>query len=87
MLNNIVRQQTLTSVANQLSIQQTVGGHAGLPFTNTEENLMRDIFGQDKLKLKATEAARYFGCENCGRKIAGGRYAQHMAKCLDRRRK
>lgn len=44
-----------------------------------------DIYGNDKLKLKMAEASRYFTCDTCGRKIAGGRFAQHVHKCLERK--
>lgn len=45
----------------------------------------KDIYGQDKIKLKSSETSRYFECGNCGRQIAGGRFALHINKCLDRR--
>lgn len=54
---------------------------------NQLKDINKDIFGQDKTKLKANETSRYFSCENCGRKIAGGRFAQHVNKCLERKRK
>lgn len=47
----------------------------------------KDIYGQDKVKLKTSETSRYFECGNCGRQIAGGRFAQHINKCLERDRR
>ena len=38
-------------------------------------------------KLKQLETSRYFRCLNCGRNIAGGRFASHISKCLERKRK
>ncbi|KAK6459566.1 uncharacterized protein RJT20DRAFT_17064 [Scheffersomyces xylosifermentans] len=89
-VDNIVRQQTLATFANHVSIQQqTKGNHeSNVPvISNFEIGSTKDIFGQDKTKLKTSEASRYFSCENCGRKIAGGRFAQHVNKCLERRRR
>ncbi|ODV79224.1 SAGA-associated factor 11 [Suhomyces tanzawaensis NRRL Y-17324] len=87
MLENIVRQHTLVNIANRISIQKTVGSANGSSFSNTLVGSNRDIFGQDKQKLKSTETARYFQCENCSRKIAGARFAQHISKCLERRKR
>lgn len=47
----------------------------------------KDIYGQDKTKLKTSETSRYFECGNCGRQIAGGRFALHINKCLERDRR
>lgn len=46
-----------------------------------------DIFGNNQQKVKLSDSARYFECAQCGRKIAGTRYAQHISKCLERRRR
>lgn len=90
MLTNIVKQQTLTTIANHISIERETAGNHDENFphiTNLQVGLTLDIFGQDKNKLKVAETSRYFPCENCGRKIAGGRFASHVNKCLERRRK
>lgn len=92
MVENIVKQQTLTNMANIYSIQQTIdvgekGSAAYTAFTNTSIGSTKDIFGQDKQKLKTSDSSRYFNCDNCGRKISGGRFAQHVNKCLERRRR
>ncbi|KAG2736007.1 hypothetical protein G9P44_000097 [Scheffersomyces stipitis] len=89
-VDNIVRKQTLSSFARHVSVQsQTLGNHdTNVPvISNFAVGSNKDIFNQDKTKLKTSEASRYFSCENCGRKIAGGRYAQHVNKCLERRRR
>lgn len=52
-----------------------------------EHKATTDIFNQDKTKLKSNDTNRYFTCENCGRNISGGRFAQHINKCLERRRR
>lgn len=81
---NIVRQVSLSALSSN-SIQSAAGSAvidvAGLTGSS------KDIYGQDKLKLKTSEASRYFECGNCGRKIAGSRYAQHINKCLERDRR
>lgn len=87
MLDNILRQQTLTNIANRVSIQHMLAPDDGSEMTNHVVGSNKDIFGQDKQKLKMTEASRYFMCENCGRKVAGGRFALHVNKCLERKRK
>ncbi|EGW31662.1 uncharacterized protein SPAPADRAFT_62278 [Spathaspora passalidarum NRRL Y-27907] len=85
----IINQQTLTSYANHTSIKsQTARNEEQVQqITNLEEGSKLDVYGQDKIKLKSAETSRYFSCENCGRKIAGGRFASHVNKCLERRRK
>lgn len=84
MLENIIRQQALASLSRHLSLQKTVGDDSTIKFSQDPN---KDIFGQDKAKLKSNDTSRYFECENCGRKIAGGRFAQHVNKCLTRTRK
>lgn len=83
MLENIIRQQTLSSLSRHLSGQHTVGDESTINFSQDPN---KDIFGQDKSKLKSMDSSRYFVCENCRRKIAGGRFAQHVNKCLTRTR-
>ncbi|CAK7896504.1 SAGA-associated factor 11 [[Candida] anglica] len=85
LLDNIVRHQTLASVSRHRSLQETVGSKDPLQVPTYNVSSTKDIYGQDKLKLKSSEGSRYFQCENCGRKIAGGRFAQHINKCLDRK--
>lgn len=88
MLDNILRQQTLTSVSRYRSMQQTLGESCPKDILyNADPASTKDIFGQDKQKLKVAETSRYFQCENCGRNIAGGRLAQHTTKCLERKRR
>lgn len=85
---NIIRQVTLNNISKYKSMQETLGEN--LPekvITNVDLASSKDIYGQDKLKLKSSETSRYFECENCGRKIAGGRFAQHINKCLERKRR
>lgn len=40
----------------------------------------KDIYGNEK-----PTDVRYFGCMNCGRKIAGTRFAAHIERCLSGR--
>lgn len=91
MINNMVKQQVLASLTRFKSYQEAVGEdgkHATKDvIINEQLNLKNDIYGQDKAKLKSSETSRYFTCDNCGRKIAGGRFAQHMTKCLERKRR
>lgn len=88
MLDNILKQQTLASVSRYRSLKSTLGeNQKESVFINDAISSSKDIYGQDKQKLKMSETSKYFQCENCGRSIAGGRFAQHMTKCLERRRK
>ncbi|KAK6465706.1 hypothetical protein DFJ63DRAFT_333125 [Scheffersomyces coipomensis] len=90
MISIIIRQQTLQALTNHISrTQQTSSIPTAQTYTKefNQRDPNKDIFGQDKIKLKTSETSRYFPCENCGRKIAGSRYAQHINKCLDRKRK
>lgn len=84
MITNLIRQASLNSISRYRTLQQCVEGKYvdSLPSARAGGN--RDIFGNDKAKLKNSEASRYFECGNCGRQIAGGRFAQHINKCLDR---
>lgn len=85
MVESIVRQQTLACMSRHLALQSTVGDKTdSIHFT---DDSTKDIFGQDRSKLKSVESAKYFVCDNCTRKIAGGRFAQHVNKCLTRTRK
>ncbi|CAH2355974.1 SAGA-associated factor 11 [[Candida] railenensis] len=86
LIDNIVRQQTLQSVSRHRSLQENVANSSDAKITtNYQTTASKDIYGQDKLKLKTSEGSRYFQCENCGRKISGGRFASHINKCLERR--
>ncbi|CUM67610.1 uncharacterized protein PRCAT00005310001 [Priceomyces carsonii] len=88
MINNLIRQQILNNVARHQSIRETLGtDQVKSVILNTTVGSNKDIYGQDKEKLKAAETSKYLQCENCGRKIAGGRFAQHTNKCLDRARR
>ncbi|KAG4407299.1 hypothetical protein JTP64_002834 [Candida tropicalis] len=55
--------------------------------TNPIPEVSKEFLNQDKIKLKQIETSKYFQCNNCGRNIAGVRFAQHINKCLDRKRK
>lgn len=88
MLDNILRQQTLASVSRYRSLKETLGDNdKGSILISDTVSSTKDIYGQDKQKLKTSETSKYFLCENCGRSIAGGRFAQHIMKCLERKRK
>lgn len=43
----------------------------------------KDIFGSDKV----SDSSVYFVCDNCGRNIAGSRFAAHINRCLGGRNK
>lgn len=77
MVEGLVRRTTLNVVARN---------HAQ-PSPQLVNSPTLDIFGEDRLKVKTNDGARYFECSLCGRKIAGARYAQHISKCLERKRK
>ncbi|RCK64344.1 SAGA-associated factor 11 [Candida viswanathii] len=47
----------------------------------------KEFIEQDKVKMKQVETSKYWACNNCGRNIAGVRFALHINKCLDRKRK
>lgn len=86
MITNIIRQVSLSNISRfKTATGYTESG--GDVIKNYQINSTKDIFGQVKSKLKTSEASRYFLCGNCGRKIAGGRFAQHINKCLERDRK
>ncbi|CAI5758135.1 unnamed protein product [Candida verbasci] len=88
MINNIIKNEVLLNLSNHLSIEKQIGDNKeNNNFKFQETDSSKDIYGQDKMKLKTVESGRYFSCENCGRKIAGGRFAQHINKCLERKRK
>lgn len=82
MLESIIRKEVLAGWSRKLSLEKADGA---TPIYSTLAN--KDIFGQDRLKLKTQDSARYFECVNCQRKIAGARFAQHVNKCLTRTRK
>ncbi|OVF07117.1 putative SAGA-associated factor [Clavispora lusitaniae] len=86
MMANIVRQVSLSNLSRYRAINEFVEGGYQNVVTNTQMNSNKDIFGQNKTKLKSSETSRYFDCGNCGRQIAGGRFASHMNKCLERDR-
>lgn len=86
MFANIVRQVSLSNISRF----KTASGHTETmedAVKNYQIDSTKDIYGQGKTKLKQSEASRYFECGNCGRKIAGGRFAQHINKCLERDRR
>ncbi|CAK9439184.1 uncharacterized protein LODBEIA_P34080 [Lodderomyces beijingensis] len=90
MIRNQIRTQTLINYTNERAMQTQTVPSAETDSVVKQLNATdptKDIFGQDKSKLKAAESSRYFSCENCGRKIAGGRFASHVNKCLERKRK
>lgn len=83
---NIVRQITLNALSCN-SVQMSTGMKPIDVSDPATVSSSRDIYGQDKTKLKTSEASRYFECGNCQRKIAGSRFAQHINKCLERDRR
>lgn len=88
MIENAIRQQTLNKMSRYRCLQSISNTKEPVGvFINLELTSSKDIYGQDKQKLKTAESSRYFECDNCGRKIAGGRFAQHLNKCLERKRK
>ncbi|CAX43072.1 SAGA-associated factor, putative [Candida dubliniensis CD36] len=101
LINNIIKQHTLTSLTNikdhssllnssnaNLNSNGTASIIANNGGTSDENNTeMENSTIQDKSKLKQLETSRYFQCLNCGRNIAGGRFASHISKCLERKRK
>ncbi|QEL58187.1 hypothetical protein SBP28_000195 [Candidozyma auris] len=87
MMTNIIRQVTLNTVSRYRTLQQCVEGDYLDAISPTRSTGNRDIFGNDKTKLKNSETSRYFECGKCGRQIAGGRFAQHINKCLERGRR
>lgn len=86
MVANIIRQVSLSNVSRYRTVCDFVDGEYENVVTNSQYSSNKDIFGQNKTKLKSSETSRYFDCGNCGRQIAGGRFAQHMNKCLERDR-
>lgn len=84
MITNLIRQASLNSISRYRTLQQSVEGKYNDPLPQAKASANKDIFGNDKAKLKNSETSRYFDCGNCGRQIAGGRFAQHINKCLDR---
>ncbi|CAD1811089.1 Sgf11 (transcriptional regulation protein) family protein [Candida parapsilosis] len=91
MISKLIKQQIVNTYSDYMIIESTTVADPQvdqlLANFNQSKDINKDIFGQDKTKLKANETSRYFSCENCGRKIAGGRFAQHVNKCLERKRK
>lgn len=45
---------------------------------------VKDVYGNDGLRV--VDGGRYFDCGNCGRKVAGSRFASHIDRCLGGRR-
>lgn len=84
MISNIVRQVSLSNISRFRTIKGYVGEKYEDAVTNYRFNSTKDIYGLEKGKLKIAETSRYFECENCGRQIAGGRFALHVNKCLER---
>lgn len=87
MISNIVRQVSLSNISRFRTLKGYVGDEYSDSVINYLFNSSKDIYGQDKLKLKNSETSRYFDCANCGRQIAGGRFAQHVNKCLERKKR
>lgn len=87
MITVLIKQQTLSDLARHRLLQDTVDTKGPVSTVSNPHINSKDIYGQDKTKLKTSETSRYFQCDNCGRKIAGGRFAQHINKCLERRRR
>ena len=102
LINNIIKQHTLTSLTNikdhssllnssnsntTSNTNGTIASNGGNGTTSDENNEIENSTIQDKSKLKQLETSRYFRCLNCGRNIAGGRFASHISKCLERKRK
>ena len=88
LVNNMARQQTLKTLSMYQSFSSTLGsGSESKLWVEDHADPSKDINGQDKQKVKASVSSRYFQCDKCKRQIAGGRFAQHITKCLERRRK
>ncbi|KAI5969801.1 SGF11 [Candida margitis] len=91
MIAKIIKQQVVNTYSDYMTVEKITISDPQidqlLTNFNQSKDINKDIFGQDKTKLKTSETSRYFSCENCGRKIAGGRFAQHVNKCLERRRR
>lgn len=91
MISKIIKQQIINTYSDYKMMENNTVADPQvdqlLVNFNQLTDVNKDIFGQDKTKLKTNETSRYFSCENCGRKIAGGRFAQHVNKCLERKRK
>lgn len=80
MIFNLIKSQTLEDLSNFKGFQRVTNGL----ITIRHHSESTDIYNQEKGKLKANDIAKYFNCENCGRNISGGRFAQHINKCLER---
>lgn len=88
MIENAIRQHTLNQMCRYRSLRSITNSNEPVGvFKNNTVASPKDIFGQDKQKLKTAESSRFVECDNCRRKIAGGRFAQHLNKCLERRRR
>lgn len=86
MVHNLIKGETLERLSAFKSTQKLIHNDQ-LKLLIDEHKPVTDIYGQDKTKLKTNDGVKYFNCENCGRNISGGRFAQHINKCLERRRK
>lgn len=64
-----------------------VARHQAQPAPPLNHTPTTDIFGANQHKVRQNDAARYFECSLCGRKVAGARFAQHISKCLERKRR
>lgn len=84
MVANLVRLVSLSNILRFRLIEEFVEKDSAAPALTFQLNLLKDIYGQDSARLKTAETSRYFECGNCGRQIAGGRFALHISKCLQR---
>ncbi|QBM87632.1 SAGA-associated factor 11 [Metschnikowia aff. pulcherrima] len=82
----ILREVSVASLSRHRALQDFIQEkeHFSSIYPRTQT---KDIFGQEKSKLKGSETSKYLECGNCGRKISGGRFALHINKCLDRDRR
>ena len=86
MLYNLIKGETLQRMSTFRSFQKLIKDDK-LRLLIEEHKANTDIYGQDRTKLKTSDGVKYFSCENCGRNISGGRFAQHINKCLERRKR
>ncbi|EGV66554.1 hypothetical protein CANTEDRAFT_117566 [Yamadazyma tenuis ATCC 10573] len=88
MMFNLIKHETLDKLALYKAKTASVDSEGSrIEVLIKEHNVNLDIFNQDKVKLKTADTNKYFTCENCGRSISGGRFAQHINKCLERKRR
>ncbi|KAI5948981.1 SGF11 [Candida theae] len=72
MISIIIKQQIANTYSDYMTVENNTVADPQvdqlLANFNQPKDVSRDIFGQDKTKLKTNETSRYFSCENCGQK-------------------